>query len=117
MLGKTMEAISGLRFSTRWRILGGIVLLVGVIVAMWLLIEHDASGETPQADISIREILMQDGYLVGFALIYIEESGIPLFIPGDAFLLLYVGHRLPHNSPVLFAAWLGFTLAVTLGAS
>jgi membrane-associated protein len=116
MLSKTMEAISRIRFSTGWRILGGIVLLIAVIVGMWLLIEHDASGETPQADTSIREILQQDGYLVGFALIYIEESGIPLFIPGDAFLL-YVGHRLPRNFPVLFAAWLGFTLAVTLGAS
>jgi membrane protein DedA with SNARE-associated domain len=102
--------------SARWRVAGGIVLLIAVIVVMWLLVEHDASGEAPQTDTSIGEILRQDGYLVGFALIYIEESGPPLFIPGDAFLL-YVGHRLPHNFPVLFAAWLGFTLAVTLGAT
>lgn len=102
--------------STRWRVAGGVVLLIVVIVAMWLLIEHDASGELPQTDRSIGDILRQDGYLVGFILIYIEESGLPLFIPGDAFLL-YVGHRLPHNFPVLFAAWLGFTLAVTLGAT
>jgi membrane protein DedA with SNARE-associated domain len=102
--------------SARWRIIGGIVLLTAVIVVMWLLIEHDASGELPQADESIGDILRQDGYLVGFVLIYIEESGVPLFIPGDAFLL-YVGHRLPHNFPVLFAAWLGFTLAVTLGST
>jgi membrane-associated protein len=102
--------------STRWRIIGGIGLLIVVIVGMWLLIEHDASGELPDTDRSIGEILRQDGYLVGFVLIYIEESGVPLFIPGDAFLL-YVGHRLPHNFPILFAAWLGFTLAVTLGAT
>ncbi len=102
--------------STRWRIGGGIVLLVVVIVVMWLLVEHDAAGELPQTDRSIGDILREDGYLVGFVLIYIEESGLPLFIPGDAFLL-YVGHRLPHNFPILFAAWLGFTLAVTLGAT
>jgi membrane-associated protein len=102
--------------SARWRVLGGVVLLIAVIVVMWLLIEHDASGEAPQADKSIADILRRDGYLVGFALIYIEESGPPLFIPGDAFLL-YVGHRLPRNFPVLFAAWLGFILAVTLGAT
>src|SRR3979490_2768142 len=102
--------------SARWRVAGGVVLLIVVIVVMWLLIEHDASGELPGADRSIGDILREDGYLVGFALIYIEESGPPLFIPGDAFLL-YVGHRLPHNFPVLFAAWLGFTLAVTLGAA
>jgi membrane-associated protein len=102
--------------STRWRVFGGIVLLIVVIVVMWLLVEHDAATESPQIDRTIGEILRSDGYLVGFVLIYIEESGVPLFIPGDAFLL-YVGHRLPHNFPVLFAAWLGFTLAVTLGAT
>jgi membrane-associated protein len=102
--------------SARWRVLGGIVLLIVVIVVMWLLVEHDAATESPQIDRTIGDILRGDGYLVGFVLIYIEESGVPLFIPGDAFLL-YVGHRLPHNFPVLFAAWLGFTLAVTLGAT
>jgi membrane protein DedA with SNARE-associated domain len=111
---KESENVFGL--SARWRIIGGILLLIAVIVAMWLLVEHDASGELPQTDESIADILRRDGYLVGFVLIYIEESGLPLFIPGDAFLL-YVGHRLPHNFPVLFAAWLGFTLAVTLGAT
>ncbi len=102
--------------STRWRIVGGVGLLIVVIVVMWLLIEHDVSGELPGTDRSIGEILRNEGYLVGFVLIYIEESGVPLFIPGDAFVL-YVGHRLPHNFPILFAAWLGFTLAVTLGAT
>jgi len=102
--------------STRWRILGGIVLLIAVIVGMWLLVEHEAAGQAPQADATIRDYLNRYGYLVGFALIYIEESGVPLFIPGDGFLL-YVGHRLPFNFPILFAAWLGFTLAVTLGAT
>jgi membrane protein DedA with SNARE-associated domain len=61
-------------------------------------------------------VLRQDGYLVGFALIYIEESGVPLFIPGDAFLA-YVGHRLPHNVPAFLVAWVGFVLAVTFGAT
>ena len=102
--------------SARWRVIGGVGLLIVVIVAMWLLVEHDASGQGPQSDETIADYLRRYGYLVGFALIYIEESGPPLFIPGDAFLL-YVGHRLPHNFPVLFAAWLGFTLAVTLGAT
>ena len=102
--------------STRWRIFGGIGVLIAVIVVMWLLVEHDAATEAPQIDRTIGELLRRDGYLVGFVLIYLEESGLPLFIPGDAFLL-YVGHRLPRNFPVLFAAWLGFTLAVTLGST
>ena len=99
-----------------WRVAGGVALLLGVIAVMALLVVHDAAGRAPEADVSIRHVLTQHSYLVGFALIYIEESGVPLFIAGDAFLL-YVGHRLPDNFLIFFAAWLGFTLAVTLGAT
>jgi membrane protein DedA with SNARE-associated domain len=103
-------------FPTIWRVIGGALLLVAVIVFIGLLAENDAAGEIADADASIGALLSQYGYLVGFALIYIEESGIPLFIPGDAFLV-YVGHSLPYSFPVLFAAWLGFILAVILGSS
>ncbi len=92
------------------------MLLIAVIVGIGFLIEHDVSGEVVDADASISALLKAYGYLGGFALIYIEETGIPLFIPGDVFLL-YVGSRLPHDVPILCAAWLGFVLAVTLGAT
>jgi membrane protein DedA with SNARE-associated domain len=103
-------------FSTPWQIAGGAVIVVLVIVLMVFLVEHDAAALAPDADTSIANVLRQDGYLVGFALLYIEESGVPLFIPGDAFLA-YVGHRLPHNVPVFLVAWIGFVLAVTFGAT
>jgi membrane protein DedA with SNARE-associated domain len=102
--------------STRWRIAAGAVLVVLVMIAMALLVRHDAAGQAPDADVAIGDVLRTYGYLVGFALIYIEESGLPLFIPGDAFLL-YVGHRLPRNLPVFLFAWLGFVAAVTFGAT
>jgi membrane protein DedA with SNARE-associated domain len=101
---------------TNWHIAGGVVLLVAVIVGIGFLIEHDVSGEVVDADASVSALLKAYGYLGGFALIYIEETGIPLFIPGDVFLL-YVGSRLPHDVPILCAAWLGFILAVTLGST
>jgi membrane protein DedA with SNARE-associated domain len=101
---------------TPWRIAGGALVVILVIAVMVILVENDASGQAPETNDSIGTILRQDGYLVGFALIYIEESGLPLFIPGDAFLA-YVGHRLPHNVPVFLAAWVGFVLAVTFGAT
>ncbi|TAN34795.1 DedA family protein [bacterium] len=104
------------RPSVRWRILAGAALLAGVVVAMALLVEHDAAGQALETDVSIAALLKRHGYLAGFALIYIEESGIPLFIPGDAFLL-YVGHHVPHHVPALAVAWLGMVLAVTLGAT
>jgi membrane protein DedA with SNARE-associated domain len=103
-------------FSTPWQIAGGAVIVVLVIVVMVFLVEHDAAVQAPDAETSIGKVLKQDGYLVGFALLYIEESGVPLFIPGDAFLA-YVGHRLPHNVPVFLVAWIGFVLAVTFGAT
>ncbi len=101
---------------TIWRVIGGAVLLVAVIVVIGVLVENDARGALPDADASIGGLLREYGYLAGFALIYIEESGPPLFIPGDAFLV-YVGHALPYSFPILFAAWLGFILAVILGAT
>lgn len=102
--------------STRWRIAAGALLVILVTIAMALFVRHDAAGQAPEADVAIGNLLKQYGYLVGFALIYIEESGPPLFIPGDAFLL-YVGHRLPRNVPVFLFAWLGFVVAVTFGAT
>jgi len=103
-------------FPTIWRVIGGALLLVAVMVFIGVLVENDARGELPEADASIGSLLGEFGYLAGFGLIYIEESGIPLFIPGDAFLV-YVGHALPYSFPILFAAWLGFILAVILGAT
>ena len=103
-------------FPTIWRVVGGVLLLVAVIVFIGVLVENDARGELPDAEASIGSVLREFGYLEGFGLIYIEESGIPLFIPGDAFLV-YVGHALPYSFPILFAAWLGFILAVILGST
>jgi membrane protein DedA with SNARE-associated domain len=115
-LSDLKDPLPGSGLPTNWHIAGGVVVLVAVIVGIGFLIEHDVSGEVVDADASISALLKAYGYLGGFALIYIEETGIPLFIPGDVFLL-YVGSRLPHEVPILFAAWLGFVLAVTLGAT
>ena len=103
-------------FPTIWRVIGGALILVAMIVFIGVLVENDVRGELPDAEASIGSVLREFGYLAGFGLIYIEESGIPLFIPGDAFLV-YVGHALPYSFPILFAAWLGFILAVILGAT
>ncbi len=115
-MNQTAQPSETQRLITLLRVVGGLVLLALVITGMGLLVEHEAAGSAPSADLSIRDVINHYGYLVGFALIYIEESGVPLFIPGDAFLI-YVGHRLPHEVLIMVAAWLGFTLAVTLGAT
>jgi membrane protein DedA with SNARE-associated domain len=105
-----------LNFPTAWRVAAGALAVVVVITVMVILVQNDASGQEGNVDESIATVLNDYGYLGGFALIYIEESGPPLFIPGDAFLI-YVGNRLPRNVPVFLAAWIGFVVAVTFGAT
>lgn len=48
--------------------------------------------------------------------IYLEESGVPLPVPGDVFVL-YLGHALASSAALLIAAWAGLVAAVVAGAS
>src|SRR5881396_3621997 len=64
----------------------------------------------------VRDFMRQNAFLPGFALLYIEESGVPLPAPGDVFVM-YVGTRVPHNLFAWILAWLGLILAVVLGAT
>jgi membrane protein DedA with SNARE-associated domain len=54
--------------------------------------------------------------LRALALLYVEESGVPIFVPGDL-LVIYAGHRTAEDPVALASAWLLAVLAVTLGAS
>jgi membrane protein DedA with SNARE-associated domain len=54
--------------------------------------------------------------LRALALLYVEESGIPIFVPGDL-LVIYAGHRTASDPLGLALAWLVAVLAVTFGAS
>src|SRR5947208_15661040 len=64
----------------------------------------------------VRDFMRQNAFLPGFALLYIEESGVPLPAPGDVFVM-YVATHVPHNPLAWIAAWLGLILAVVLGAT
>jgi membrane-associated protein len=64
----------------------------------------------------MRELMRQYSYAPGFALLYLEESGVPLPAPGDVFVM-YVGVHVPHNLVAWIAAWLGLIVAVALGAT
>ena len=86
-------------------------LLTLIALAATSELQMEPSGGWPD----LREAITRFGYLGGFLLIYVEESGIPLFIPGDVFLV-YVGHRLPADPWAWLAAWAGFVVAVVLGA-
>src|SRR5438477_11856385 len=64
----------------------------------------------------LRDFMRQNSFLPGFALLYLEESGVPLPAPGDVFVM-YVGTRIPHHLLAWFLAWLGLIVSVVGGAS
>src|SRR5256714_15464116 len=92
----------------------GLVALVGLVVIALLY------GELPEffhvGGQQLRDFMRQNAYLPGFALLYIEESGVPLPAPGDVFVM-YVATHVPHVLWAWLAAWLGLIVAVVLGAS
>ena len=102
----------------RWvRVLRGALLLAaGGSLLGGLAFADDVWPAPPWLWPTVRDVVDHFGYLGGFLLIYIEESGVPLFIPGDVFLV-YVGHRLPANPWAWLAAWAGFVVAVVLGST
>jgi membrane protein DedA with SNARE-associated domain len=70
---------------------------------------------TRLAPVTVQLALPWDA-LRALALLYVEESGIPILVPGDV-LVIYAGHRAAGDPVALAMAWLVAVLAVTLGAS
>jgi len=96
-----------------------IALVAGLLASLLVIVVLAAAGDLMEAPNGLWSAtglaIKRFGYLGGFLLIYLEESGIPLLIPGDVFLV-YVGHRLPSNLWAWIAAWSGFVVAVVLGS-
>ena len=96
-----------------WAAVALVVLAVAIVFAVLY-------GDLPEyfrlGSRTLRDFMRQNAFLPGFALLYIEESGVPLPAPGDVFVM-YVGTRVPHNLFAWILAWLGLILAVVLGAT
>ena len=89
-----------------------VILLLGLAAAL--------EGDIPEAFGDAWQFLLAIGHghrelaLVG--LLYLEESGAPLPIPGDV-VVMYLGHRLPAAAGSWSMVWLLLVLAVVGGAS
>lgn len=100
------------------------LLAVGLFVLAAILVSALLYGDLPEflrADVPevgrwMRQAFLHHAYLPGFALLYLEESGIPLPAPGDVFVM-YVGVHIPHTIWAWLVAWLGLVLVVALGAT
>jgi membrane-associated protein len=96
------------------------IAALAVLVAAAILVSAILQGEVPEA-VSwargwIRPLLQRYNYMAGFGLLYIEESGIPLPVPGDIFVM-YVGAHVPRHLLSWLAAWLGLIGVVVLGST
>ena len=96
------------------------ILAAGLVALAITIVFAVLYGDVPElARIGggyVREFLQRNSFLFGFALLYMEESGVPLPAPGDVFVM-YVGTRIPHTPVAWVLAWLGLVVAVVGGAS
>jgi membrane protein DedA with SNARE-associated domain len=111
---------SGLRprlwFATRWFRIGALTVLVVAAIVVSAILQGEVPEAVSWARGWIRPLLQRYSYMAGFGLLYIEESGIPLPVPGDIFVM-YVGAHVPRHLLSWLAAWLGLIGVVVLGST
>jgi membrane protein DedA with SNARE-associated domain len=107
-------AWSAIRSRRRWTLATvGAVCLLLALFAVW-------EGDLPEAfgagAHAIGHLLRRFGPVAAFILLYLEESGVPMPMPGDVFVM-YVGHHNAGRLLSMLAAWLGLIAVVLLGAT
>ncbi len=93
-------------------------LAVLAVLAFVFLVLEDGNLPDAVGDVGplTRSVIHTFGGAAAFVLLYIEESGVPMVIPGD-FVVMWVGNHVPHQMSAWVAAWLGLTAMVVLGSS
>ena len=94
----------------------GVLLAAVLAVAVFAILEGDLPEAFGHGVALVGHLLRQFGLTAAFGLLYLEESGIPMLMPGDVFVM-YVGHHTAHSVLTLLAAWLGLIGVVVLGAT
>jgi membrane protein DedA with SNARE-associated domain len=98
----------------RWTV-GFLLVAVGALAAVAIL-EGDLPDAFGDGVAGVGQVLHRFGLVAAFGLLYLEESGVPMPMPGDVFVM-YVGHHSAHGVLTLLAAWLGLIGVVVLGAT
>jgi membrane protein DedA with SNARE-associated domain len=92
------------------------LLAIVVAVVLVAVIERDLPEEFSDLASLAGVVLTRFGAPASLALLYLEESGIPSPLPGDAYVV-YLGNLSAGSAPHWIAAWLGVVVVVTAGAS
>lgn len=107
--------LNSLRSGRALRVAAAVLVVLAILLVLALVY-----GDLPEllhlSGRALRNFYRRNTFLPGFALLYLEESGIPLPAPGDVFVM-YVGVHVPHHLAAWIAAWLGLIVAVVLGAT
>lgn len=99
-----------------WLAAAGAVLAIAAGVLVFAFLEGDLGEEFGDLGGFARFVISRYGAPASILLVYLEETGIPLPVPGDVYVA-YLG-SLAHGSWVdLAAAWLAIVVAVTAGAT
>lgn len=95
-------------------------LIAVAVVALILLAVAIVEGDLPEGLTHVGSLvgglLSRFGAAACLTLLYIEESGIPLPVPGD-FYVAFMGRLYGHSLSSWVAAWLGIIAVVVAGSS
>jgi membrane protein DedA with SNARE-associated domain len=94
------------------------IVVIVLVIAAAVVLSAILQGDVPDAPrlSFLRPFFHRYSYLASYALLYIEESGVPLPAPGDVFVM-YVGAHIPRNIFAWIGAWLGLIAVVVAGAT
>jgi membrane protein DedA with SNARE-associated domain len=98
----------------RWTV--GVFAAAVVALLAFAILEGDLPELVRDGAFFVGHLLRQFGVAAAFGLLYLEESGVPMPMPGDVFVM-YIGHHAGHGGLTWLAAWLGLIAVVVLGAS
>src|SRR5207245_8742413 len=116
------EGGTGAGAGRRWRRRPTWMLAVFTVVGLTVLLAVVAflEGDIPEGfaalRLFVRDVLNRFGVPGSLGLLYIEESGVPLPVPGDVYVL-YLGHAAAGSVVKWIAAWLAIIVVVVAGSS
>jgi len=93
---------------------GGLALVLALLVVA--VLEGDLPDLVSDVTGYVGNVLPRYGLPAAFVLLFLEESGVPMPMPGDVFVM-YVGHQVPDGLIWWCAAWLGLIICSTTGST
>src|SRR3984893_18661262 len=70
----------------------GLVVVAVVGLAPFAILEADLPEAFGDGVATVGHLLRQFGLVAAFGLLYLEESGVPMRMPGDVFVIYVVQH-------------------------